>query len=638
MKTLLIILTSLYISICGKIHAQQFYETIALVTDKDNYHPSDTLYTSGVLVSPETMQPSRISHYCTLELLNAKGEVVARQKVKCKDAVFHARIPLHELVLSDFLILRAYTQFMLNFNDTFWPMVAVGINQPTKSPVIQKINSPKPDILQLSYLKKHLAYKYLALDSLHTSGILSIYTQGKKVAETEIQNQETGYFKVPDNLAGSIAYGLVTDKTNNIIFTGGSIALADQVSPEPFILQVNKDSVKTGRPINITLHGGSETLCLIMRMEKTENESWHPIKQCVNRFIDMNASTCDSLLRAQYSYTFAPEQVLSLKGTVKTEMGNTFKQGSTIMAFDNTTGYTYESDIAEDGTFKMGVDDFKDGTSFFLQAYNRKGKSNNYNILFPDNIRPGIHFPIVKWKERNATQADFAIDTTDSGKAFWIPEVTIKAVVHKDDTASNRFYKKNYMELEDIEKYGTPSLEFILRKMPGIRLQKETEGNGTYIFSTRGATSLSSGDDAKETRIGINIDGVWVEDGDKAIDLETVIDPANIQSIEYIPAISAFAQYGVKAFNGVIAIKTRSGKNVHHVQSQGVRYQPEGLWDNRTFSSNIPLRSICLRTNEKQEIEWKAPLYAGNYRIVVEAVSSGNKVIYRKKGLTVLPE
>lgn len=616
--------------------AQQFYETIALATDKDNYHPADTLYASGVVLSPDAVQPSRISRYCTLELLNAKGEVVARQKVGCKDAIFHARIPLQGLAPSDFFLLRAYTRFMRNFSDTSWPMVTVGVNRPTQRPIIRKSRTSQRGVLQLSYFNKRIAYKYLAQDSLHTTGTLSIYTRGKKVAETEIRNQEKGYMAVPDSLAGATAYGLVTDKTTHQLLASRSVALQEQVSAS-FTLQVDRDSVATGKTFGITLQGGPEALCLTIRIEKTDDEARHPIQQGINGFTDKDAATCDSLLTGQYAYSFAPEQVLSLKGSVETEMGRTFKKGGTIVAFDNETGYAYESDIREDGTFEMGVDDFKDGTSFFLQAYNRKGKSNGYRILLPDDRHPGIHFPSVKWEERTATQADYSLGIADTSHSHWIPEVTVAAIIHRADTASNRFYKKNYMEREDIAEKGLVSLEAILRKMPGIRLQQAEEGNGTYIIPTRGTGSIPHGDTDNESMVSINIDGMWVEQTGKGIDLRGVIDPMEIQTIEYIPGSAAFAQYGARAFNGVIAIKTRSGKETSPVPSQGIRYQPEGLWDDRTFPAHVPLRSICLKAHGQQQIEWKAPLYAGRYRIVAEAISFGNEVVYRKEELTVLP-
>lgn len=95
MKRSLIIL--LYLLTAGSLCALHFSETVALATDKDNYHYTDTLYASGILISPNAVLPSPLSNYCILELVNTKGETVTRQKVRCRNSIFHTRIPLKDL-------------------------------------------------------------------------------------------------------------------------------------------------------------------------------------------------------------------------------------------------------------------------------------------------------------------------------------------------------------------------------------------------------------------------------------------------------------------------------------------------------------------------------------------------------------
>lgn len=175
------------------------------------------------------------------------------------------------------------------------------------------------------------------------------------------------------------------------------------------------------------------------------------------------------------------------------------------------------------------------------------------------------------------------------------------------------------MEREEIVRDGLVSLESILRRMPGIRLQQEETGTGMYIFPARGSSSL------KSQTVNLNIDGAWFEQANDAVDLQAVIDPA----------AAAFFKYGVKAFNGVIAITTRSGKDKYPIRLQGIHYQPLGLSDNRPFSEDIHLMSVHLKANEIKKIQWRAPLYAGNYRIVIEAIGAGHAVIYRKQSLKV---
>lgn len=620
MKEITIILINLLT--ISNLCAQQFSETIALATDKDNYRYTDTLYASGILISPDAVRPSLFSNYCILELVNSKGETVTRQKVRCKNSIFHARIPLKDLPPSDYFILRGYTRFMRNFEDSSWPMAVVGINNPLKRPVIKKKHKHKGSVLQLNYIGNHIAYRYLPLDSLYDGGLLSIYADGRKVTETEIGKGKNEGLLMPDSIHGTVAYGIVTGR-NNEILAGRSVALKD-VPPPPFTLLLDSNSVRTGEPVGITLKGGSEAVYLMIRLEKAEETPRHPLQQGMDTFAQTDADQCRRLLTGQYPYSFIPEQVLTIKGNVETEQGSTFQKGGSLIAFNNDTGFTYDGEIKEDGTFEIGVDDFKEGDSFFLQAYNKRGKSYNYRITIPDESYPGLHFPSVFWEENAPQEENPTITSLDTARMHWIPEVTVEALVYKENAPSNRFYKKNYVEREEIVRDGLVSLESILRRMPGIRLQQEESGTGTYIFPTRGGGPVN-----------INIDGAWFEQANNSIDLQAVIDPADIKTIEYIPAAAAFFKYGVKAFNGVISIITRSGKDKHPVRSQGIHYRPVGLSDNRPFSRDIHLISVYLKANEIKKIQWKAPLYAGDYRIVIEAIGVGHAVIYRKQNLKV---
>lgn len=625
MKNIAIIL--MYVLAISNLYAQQFSETIALVTDKDNYRYTDTLYVSGILISPDAIQPSFFSNYCILELVNTKGEIVTKQKVRCRNSIFHARIPLEKVPPSDYFIVRAYTRFMRNFEDSFWPMVVVGMNNLLKHPVVEKKSNHTPGILQLAYGKKQVIYRYLPLDSLHTEGTLSVYANGKKVAETEIQKGKNEGMLIPDSIQGTVAYGIVTNKQNEIL-AGRSFALSN-VPFTPFTLQLDSNSVRANEPINITLKGGNEAVCLMLRLEKAEDSPQHPIQEGMNTFTEITASQCRQLLTGKHPYSFIPEQVLSIRGVVETEQGNTFKKGGTLIAFNNNTGFTYDGEIAEDGTFEIGVDDFKEGDTFFLQAYNKKGKSYNYRIKIPDESYPGIHLPRVRWEKNTSQKKDPTLVPLDTNRMHWIPEVTVKALVYKENTPSNRFYKKDYVERDEIVSDGLVSLESILRRMPGIRLQKNEDGSGICIFPTRTSSS-------KENQtVSLYIDGAWIEQENNAVDLQTIVDPADIKTIEFIPAAAAFFQYGVKAFNGVIVITTRSGKNNYLTYSQGIHYQPIGLSDDRSFSENIHIKSIYLKANEIKKVQWRAPSYVGNYRIVIEAIGINHVVSYRKQSLKV---
>lgn len=173
-------------------------------------------------------------------------------------------------------------------------------------------------------------------------------------------------------------------------------------------------------------------------------------------------------------------------------------------------------------------------------------------------------------------------------------------------------------------------MEAILRKMSGIIVKTDSAGQ-LYAVPTRGSGILASN---KTNAIGFYIDGSWAEGVNGPADARYIIDPADIATIEYIPAIAAL-QYGVKAFNGVIVITTRSGKDKEIITPQGIHYQPMGLSDNRPFKADVPLTSLFLPANQSTKFQWKAPTYAGNYQIEIEAISNQHAVVYKKYSLKV---
>lgn len=609
------------------VKAQPTSETIALSIDKTSYRSTDTLYVSGLLVSADSPGSSSLSQYALLELLSSEGKVLVRQKVRCKDMTVHARIPLANLPASPHYFLRAYTRLMRNFPVSHWPLLVFGINQPLKRPLLVT-SSPAAGILQLVKVASHLVGRYLASDSLAQQGRLALYAQGHQWVEKEIQSNVNEAFQLPDSLRNLSFYAMVTDGHGKV-WAGRSLYGQPTAASLPS-MRVESDTVGTGDSFSLQLQAGSEPVSILVRMESSHEPSAHPVQQAFDSFWSMPADTCHLVLTHRFPYTYVPEQVLTLRGQVKQASGRALEQG-TLVAFNNRTGHTYEGMVESDGTFELGVDDYRDGNTFFLQAFNRKGKSNRYVIQPVDEIYPGLSLPWVTWANRGEASGAFVPSALDTTRMHWIPEVTVQVRVFREDTPSQKFYQHNFVPQEVIRRESLATLEAILRRMPGIRLLHEAgEGSGVYIYSNRGGAYL--GQNEETSTVSIFLDGSWVDKNEKnAYDLNTVVDPMEIESIEYIPAVAAFHQYGVKAFNGVIAIRTRSGKGMEStVRSEGVHFEPLGLSDNRPFPAAVPLRAVHLRAHESCSWIWKAPAYAGDYRVVVEAVTTSQGVVYRK--------
>lgn len=156
-------------------------------------------------------------------------------------------------------------------------MVVVGMSNPLKRPVIKKTHKHQRGVLQLNYIKNHIVYR-LPLDSLHDGRLLSIYAGSRKVAETEIGREKNEGLLMPDSISGTVAYGIVTGNDNEIL-TARSVALKSVPLPA-FTLLADNTSVRTGEPVGITLKGGAEAVCLMVRLEKAEAPPPSPATGC----------------------------------------------------------------------------------------------------------------------------------------------------------------------------------------------------------------------------------------------------------------------------------------------------------------------------------------------------------------------
>ena len=83
-------------------------------------------------------------------------------------------------------------------------------------------------------------------------------------------------------------------------------------------------------------------------------------------------------------------------------------------------------------------------------------------------------------------------------------------------------------------------------------------------------------------------------------------------------------------------VTTRKGSDNDYIRSRGVRYQPLGLSDNRPFHIGVPLHNLRVRQDETTTIQFLAPNYAGDYRIIIEGVGN-RKMINEKMLIKVIP-
>ena len=125
------------------------------------------------------------------------------------------------------------------------------------------------------------------------------------------------------------------------------------------------------------------------------------------------------------------------------------------------------------------------------------------------------------------------------------------------------------LKTEDIEKQQAVSFEEALQgKAAGVQIQTSQGGPGEAVkVKIRGNTSINASNDPLYVIDGVEIDGgVRTLGGGGDIGLQNssplaTLDPANIESINILKDANATAIYGARGANGVVIIKTKSGRN-----------------------------------------------------------------------------
>lgn len=330
------------------------------------------------------------------------------------------------------------------------------------------------------------------------------------------------------------------------------------------------------------------------------------------------------VLQNRLALPFQPETVLALSGRVESELGNRLKKGGEMVALDNATGFTYTGEITSDSRFRVGVDDFPEGHSFFMQAYDSKGKSYSLKIM-PDNDTYPVVDNRLKYRLERKERGNAALETNVRGeitfsydkhhrKNYHLPEIEVAARIHQKEAALNRIYEPFKLTEEQIDQFAYPDIIPLLDRMVGFQVRKvslDPSDNSDDplhfrygIFSTRGASSLRGSDDLHDYQIGempVILDGVLTDTHQVIMNYP----PQAIHSIERLTPAKALA-YTSRAFNGALLVTTRGWK-ASGFKSKGIHYKPEGL---SPWATTPPVVPCSLRVPDEE----------GIYRIVAEGI------------------
>ena len=289
-------------------------------------------------------------------------------------------------------------------------------------------------------------------------------------------------------------------------------------------------------------------------------------------------------------YQHYPEQVLEFTGRVEKKNGYPFKEG-TLLAY-RSDGLIYDAPLDDKGHFRMAVDDFAEGESFFLQALSKKGKPDFADYHPDDEVYPPVadyrpfRVPVPRYAASQTETESVEISSyTDNGQRNYVfPNIVVKARLHMEEPEeTNVFYSTNFANREKIEKRDFRTLLDILLDMPGITVQQGQpyDEAGMYdpelalspkwtIVSNRGTSVLST----KNNNLPIIVDGTrYSEDN---YDMLMKMPAFEIETVEFLRPWQTNA-YVSGAVNGAIRVVTREYKDRPPLPAKGAMYEPVGL-------------------------------------------------------------
>lgn len=301
----------------------------------------------------------------------------------------------------------------------------------------------------------------------------------------------------------------------------------------------------------------------------------------------------DAIAKDTALYVYMPEMNMTIHGEVSAVYSNA--SGASLVAYNTESNNVYDATLDKDGHFRMAVDDFADGTSFFLQTMDKRSKPVDSKIILDNDSYPSVS-PHEKYSLWQSEYAESKATVNGMMQGGQLPDVVVKARVKRDEHLSTeKFYSYNYVGREKIEQYNYLYLVDILRGIPSVmvRYNPENSKNPWQISSNRGMSTLN----ASSEGLVILLDGSRVENEQKADVLQMSAD--EIETVELLRPWQALA-YTWGAVDGAIKVTTR-GADKSKVRSKGIFYTPFGL--------------SVVKGNPK------ATVTPGKYRLLMDVVS-----------------
>lgn len=300
----------------------------------------------------------------------------------------------------------------------------------------------------------------------------------------------------------------------------------------------------------------------------------------------------DAIAKDTALYVYMPEMNMTIHGEVSEAYSNT--PGAALVVYNTSNNNVYDSTLDKDGRFRIAVDDFANGTSFFLQTLDKYSKPIDSKIILDNDSYPAVspHERYELWQSEYA-ESKATVDGMMQGGQ--LPDVVVKARVrHDEQQSTEKFYSYKYIGRDKIEKYNYLTLMDIIQRLPTIKAKYTgNPKNPILISSTRGASTLKG-----NVGVVLLLDGSRVENEQLGNVMEMSAD--EIEDVEVLAPWKALA-YTWGALDGAIKVTTRGANRFSEVRSKGIYYTPVGLSE----------------TKESR----KATVAPGDYRLLMDVVS-----------------
>ncbi|MFO7851505.1 MAG: hypothetical protein ACQERS_14130 [Bacteroidota bacterium] len=145
-RFLIYILIFLFIASNNIFSQVQLRETVWLQLERELFLPGEKIFFRAVLLENDTYHPSVLSNSLRMELADSQGNIIKTINLELTDSELAGSIDIPQNLKTGWYFIRAYTNWMRNFEDTYFTSRAIKILNPGDANVQ---TSPERSMLNL---------------------------------------------------------------------------------------------------------------------------------------------------------------------------------------------------------------------------------------------------------------------------------------------------------------------------------------------------------------------------------------------------------------------------------------------------------------------------------------------------------